>query len=300
MAQQAPRRGLDTNSASVDGFPNAPRDNFSEWRSPPSLSDQPTLEELRSSLDFAHSNITLLRDQMRANAKFQAQQAASINKLQDAYSELMDYTSDLEEYVLSLDINSRKKNLIITGVNEVPNENTTTLIIRLYNFFSQYVDTLEREDFDTAYRIGTKSSGKKPRSRPIVVKFFREATRNQISQIRFDLDDEVANRKVYVNEDLPKIINDRRSLMRIVVKSAKEMQIPAKISGNNVTVNSVAYSFKNLDCLPKGLKPEDLMIKDSGGHLYFSSEHAWLSNFYPTSIQLQGQFSLAPGKGPIG
>lgn len=274
-----------------DENPNAPLNqppgSSDVWRLPPVLPDQPTIQDLKLSLEFAHSNINLLQDQLKANAEFQKQQATSIDKLQDAYSELMDYTSDLEEYVLYLDINSRKKNLIVTGVNEVPNENTTTLIIRLYNFFSQYVDTLEREDFDTANRIGTKFHGKKTRSTPIVVKFFRESTRNQISQIRFDLNDALGNNKIYVNDDLPKVVNDRRSLMRIVVKSAKEMNIPAKTAGNKVTVNNLTYSFRNLDCLPKGLKPEDLMMKDIRGHLYFSSEHAWLSNFYLTTITLQ-------------
>lgn len=172
----------------------------------------------------------------------------------------------------------------------MPNENLITLILRLYKFFSQYVDTLDRDDFDTAYRLGDAGprKGKKPRSRPIVVKFFRESVRNQISQIRFDLDDDSAKKKIYVNDDLPKVINDRRSLMTIVVKSAKQQNIPAKMSGGKVTVNHVSYSHRNLDCLPKGLRPEDVMMKDTGSHLYFSSEYAWPSNFYPANFVLQG------------
>lgn len=36
------------------------------------------------------------------------------------------------------------------------------------------------------------------------------------------------------------------------------------------------------------------MIRDTGGHFYFSSEHAWLSNFYPSTVNLQGMtFSSA-------
>lgn len=127
MAQLAQQPGLKptVNVGSVSNeVRNAPLDPSGTWRSPPALSDLPTLLDLKSSLKFAHSNIELLRNQLRANAEFQKHQASSIN--------------------------SGKKNLIITGVNEVPNENTSTLIIRLYNFFSQYVDTLERDDFDTA------------------------------------------------------------------------------------------------------------------------------------------------------
>lgn len=154
------------------------------------------------------------------------------------------------------------------------NENSVTLMLRLYKFFSQYVDTLEREDFDIAYRLGDPSSkaGKKPRSRPIVVKDFRESVRNQSSQIRFDLDDETAKKKIYVNDDLPKAINDRRSLIRLVVKTAKDMNIPAKMTGGKLTVNHVYYAHENMDCLPKGLRLEN-MIKDTGGPLYFCSQY---------------------------
>lgn len=261
MAQSGQLPGTQS-SSTTGGHDNMDISNAPPlWRSPPILSDQPSIHELKCSLEFAHANIDTLRDQARANANLVRQQASVINKLQEAYSDIVDYAADLEESILSLDTNSRKKNLIITGINEVPNENPVTLILRLYKFFSQYVDTLEREDFDTAYRLGDpinrrgKKQKQKQRSRPIVVKFFRESVRNQISQVRFDLDDDASKKKIYVNDDHPKAINDRRSLMRVVVKSAKEKNIPAKLSGGKLTVNNVSYSHKNLDCLPKGLRP---------------------------------------------
>lgn len=130
-----------------------------------------------------------------------------IEKLQTAYQDLYSYAIDLEEYVLTVDTNSRKKNLIVTGIPDILNETSDTLINRLYGIFQPYVDILDRCDFDVAYRLGSPSRNPK-RSRPMVVKFFCESIRNLISQIRFNLEDDDDNAKIYLNEDLSKILID--------------------------------------------------------------------------------------------
>lgn len=66
-----------------------------------------------------------------------------------------------------------------------------------------------------------------------------EDARNAIAQVKFQLDDEAVNKNVYLNDDLPKVVNERRSLMHLVVKTAKELNIPAKLSGNKLSVNNV-------------------------------------------------------------
>lgn len=77
--------------------------------------------------------------------------------------------------------------------------------------------------------------------------------------------------------------------MRLVVKNAKDQQIPAKLSGNKVTINNITYEHKNLDCLPKGLRLEDIKVKEVAGGIAFASKHAWPSNFYPVNFQLLGK-----------
>lgn len=72
-----------------------------QWHLPPPLSDQRTMEDLKCSLDFAHSNIEALKNEIKANAILQKQQADFILKLQDAYTEFLNYAVDLEEYISS-------------------------------------------------------------------------------------------------------------------------------------------------------------------------------------------------------
>lgn len=96
--------------------------------------------------------------------------------------------------VLSIDVNTRKKNLIITGIAESPNETSQTLISSLYGIFIHYIDTLEEEDFDLAFRLGLTIRNRK-NPRPILVKMHRESVRNSINQVRFDLEDESAKQE---------------------------------------------------------------------------------------------------------
>lgn len=54
-------------------------------------------------------------------------------------------------------------------------------------------------------------------------------------------------------------------------------------------MNNVTYTHKNLDCLPSGVTLEDATVMKVKGGYAFSSEHAWLSNFYPAKFEIQGK-----------
>lgn len=142
-------------------------------------------------------------------------------------------------------------------MEEVDKETSEVLCEYLFELFSQYIDTLEFADFDFAYRLGNQYTSRKY-CRPILVKFAKEATRNQIAGTRSRLgDDEPQN-------------------------------IPSKISGDKICVNNITYGQSNLDCLPAGLRLEDARVKTFDGITAFQSKYAWLSNFFPCPIRLQG------------
>lgn len=56
-----------------------------------------------------------------------------------------------------------------------------------------------------------------------------------------------------------------------------------------MTVNGVTYEHKNLDCLPKGFRLQDIIVKEVPGGIAFPSEHARPSNFYPINFELLGR-----------
>lgn len=243
-----------------------------------------SFDEVVQSLEAAHNEISKLKNYLEDKFEFESNLERRIASLEAENKEIRNYASDLEEYVLNLDSATRKRNLVISGLGETKGETPSTLLIRIYKFLMTYVDTLELSDIDCVYRLG-KQGG---RNRPILCKFVKEKVRNAVASIKMNLNDEDADKKIYLNDDLPQLIKDRRADFRTIVKLAKSQNIPASMTNSKITVNNVTYSHKNLDCLPTGLKLEDArMINVQGGIAFFSS-HAWLSNFYPAPIVIQG------------
>lgn len=240
--------------------------------------------DLADSLEMAHAEIGKLKKYLDAKFESEASLERRVSTLENELREINVYVAELEDYILQVDTSSRKKNLIITGLNESKGETSDFLILKILNFFQPYASTLEMSDIDSAYRLGKKSG----KSRPIVCKFLSEKTRNDIYSIRNELGDDEATTRIYLNEDLPQLVNNRKSDFRTIMKLAKAKKIPVSYQNNKITVNNVTYSHRNLDCLPAGVRLEDAKtVKVKGGYA-FHSEHSWLSNFFPCDIDLQG------------
>lgn len=242
------------------------------------------ISEIKKSLDFAHKEIEKLQrhleDCLGQNSEFERRLSA----LEKENEETKSYAEDLEDYILTLDSATRKRNLIISGLPEDKGETTETLPLTVYKFVQPYVTTLELHDIDCAYRLGKKDG----KSRLVLCKFVKEKVRNTVAAIRTNLNEEGNLAKIYLNDDLPQLLNERRAKFRKIVKLAKSKKIPASTRNDKITVNNITYSHKNLDCLPEGLKLEDVMTVKVKGGLAFCSEDSWLSNFFPCEIDISG------------
>lgn len=242
------------------------------------------MKEIADSLEMAHSEIEKLKKYLDQKFTLESELESRIEKLEQENQEIRDYASDIEEYVLQLDSSTRKRNIVISGLGENKGENSDSLVLRVFKYLQPYLETLEIGDIDCAYRLGKKSG----KARPILCKFMKEKTRNDIYSIRSALNDTESTTKVYLNEDLPQLINERRSKFRIISKLAKSQKIPVSYQNSQITVNNITYSHRNMDCLPNGVRLEDAKIVKVKGGLAFHSEHAWLSNFFPCKIDIQG------------
>lgn len=63
---------------------------------------------------------------------------------------------------------------------------------------------LEVDDIDCTYRLEKKMGN----NRPVLCKFVKEKTRNNAFAIRFELNDSDSPTQVYLNDDLPQLINE--------------------------------------------------------------------------------------------
>lgn len=209
--------------------------------------------ELEKSLNFANKEIENLKSTMERYGANSADFERRLAQLEMENRDLRAYTEELEDYVLTLDSATRKRNFIITGLAETGDELSDSLILLVYNFLQPYMDTLDISDFDCAYRLGRKGGN----TRPILCKVVKESIRNDICSIRNSLNDEDRETKVYLNDDLPQLMIDRKAAFRTVVKLAKSKKIPASSTNTKLTVNNITYSHRNLDCLPEGCQLED-------------------------------------------
>lgn len=93
---------------------------------------------------------------------------------------------------------------------------------------------------------------------------------------------------VYINEDLPQIIVQRRADIRSVYLNAKDKGHEAKMMGTKLTVDKISYRHKDLESLPNGLKLSDSKVVKVKGGLAFATGNAYLSNFYKCEVKFNG------------
>lgn len=244
-------------------------------------------KDLTDSLSMAHNEISKLRNHIEDCLSRQAEFDRRLIEVEKESAETKAYTEDLEDYILNLDSSTRKRNLVISVMSDDRNESIAILLIRVCNFLQQYVETLEFADLDCAYCLGKFSNSS---TRPVLCKFIKEKTRNDCYTLRMNLNDDDNMKKIYLNDDLPQLMNERRKTFRTIVKLAKEKKIPASAELNKITVNNkLMYSQRNLDCLPAGLTLEDARVVKVKGGYAFHSAYAWPSNFYPSPIEVEGR-----------
>ena len=187
----------------------------------------------------------------------------------------------LETEKNSLETYMRKSNLIFDGCAEVENEDTTAIIENIINRVLNLNINVTGE-VDKAHRFGQSVGG---HPRPIIVKFLRHSVRDTVLKAANRLKDHPD--KIYINEDLPKLIKARRAELRAVVQHAKTEGIVAKQTGDRITIAGQVYTHENLDCLPANLTLESACTKPIGDHsIGFYSKHSPLSNFYPSTFEM--------------
>lgn len=245
------------------------------------------MDDVNKLLHYHGEMFGLLKGQVSSVHNDQQSLAAKLSQLERRYDQLCSYTRYLEDYCLELDVNSRKSHVILTGVNEnadeSSNENMNPHVTHdiALEALTTICDTVTSDDLEATYRIG--KPGRKPR--PILIKFRRESVRNEVMKKKKLLKETDETKSMFMNEDLPPVINKRRAEMRAVVDNARNRNVPASMMGNRMSVNNISYEYKDIHSLPPGLKLADAKIQAVKGGIAFQSEHAYLSNFFPCQIK---------------
>lgn len=187
---------------------------------------------------------------------------------------LSETKKQIKDEMLQEQCSQRKLNLIFVGLAE--NGNKTDLEI-VKTFLSKKMN-ISDVDVISAYRLG-KSPGSKPR--PILARFLHVGHRNRVwfSKAAIKQDDA----KVWLQEDLPRVVkNSYRALFK-VLKKAKSMgdRFPGtQILGQSIIVDGKSYKVEDLESLPDVLRPSHMAMQQSDNTLVFFGRASPLSNHH--------------------
>lgn len=178
------------------------------------------------------NELALIKEQLNSREQF-------LEEIKIENLELREANSKLENRVKILEKRNREKNLVIYNIEEVadtPLENT------VINFLATKLQvTLDKREINNVYRIG-KQSAIVHRKRPILLKLVSFLKKHEIVSKLSGL----KGTGISVSEDLSPEDREKRRTLYMHYRSAKASGYPAKLYGDRVLINGIAYKYSDL------------------------------------------------------
>ena len=188
----------------------------------------------------------------------------------------------VREDLTQLELYSRRHNLLIDNVPETEKENVRSIVLNLIN--NELGIVLTDKELDKVHRVGNFRRGF---HRSIIVRFPRHLDRDAVFMARTKLKGRAS--PIWINEDLPTQVKERRGAIRSVVNFAKSRGIEAKAQFDHCLVDGKRYSYNTLQQLPESLSLSSAKtLKVNDKEIAFASRFSPLSNFYPSEIIVNG------------
>lgn len=208
-----------------------------------------------------------------------------IDKLAVWIESLQNQLNAKSKIISTLDLKSRKDNLIVEGILEEPDED---LFYTIGSLFVQFVQGFDCNSIESVFRLGKPNSGEKT-ARKILVSFnstyAREAVLSRAGHIAKA---GPPGGRIYVNEDVPEDVKRRRADVYKYVNYMNENGHTITQKGDSVILNNTHYVYEELSLMPKGMSLADSRTIVKNGVIAFQSPHSPLSNLYIAPIKHNG------------
>ncbi len=113
------------------------------------------------------------------------------------------------------------------------------------------------------HRLGQKRTGNTTKTRAIIVKLHWYADRLTVWKAKRNL----KGTKVFVNQDFPKEIQERRKILWPIMMKAKEAKKDAFLNVNTLMVDNKAYNVQKIHTLPAELNPSKIATPAIGDNM---------------------------------
>lgn len=243
-------------------------------------------KDLEASLNFLHTNppTGALSEADKKNwENFKSKTEAVLDDLPSLRGDV----AESLKTVKSLDVRSRRQNIIIDQLTEPDNEDTQASLNKILDHALSPNDRTQVEILK-AFRLGVKSVNGPPRkifvelSTPKGRDVFLENART-ISRIGNE------GKTYYVNEDLPDDIKRRKSDLHKYVLYLRDRKHQANKIGDDIVIDGKRYKFEELNSLPVGQRFMDSRTIFNNGIVAFQSSVSPLSNLFPCKLKYAGQ-----------
>lgn len=246
-----------------------------------------TVNDLKKSVEFALQTADEAKSMATANQSKCTKLEKCVCDLQNENQHLYSKIDYMNEHMIRLESQSRRNNLNIDGVNEKPNEKPDDIlgIVR---------DILAKAKIPNSDSIPIERSHRRPgmkgKPKPIIVKFLSFTDRELVWRHR----EAISSQGIWVRQDFPKAIEERRAKFRPILKAAKldpryNKKGQVSLSVDRLIVDGKPYRHDQLNALPDGLKPHQISTRVVNDMTLFFQKESPFSSFHPAEFEVNHQ-----------
>ena len=188
------------------------------------------------------------------------------------------------------------RHLIFEGCKEQEQEHIYAVIVNIItNVLKLQMDP--GLEIDKVHRYGRSFAGK---PRPVIVKFLKHSTRDKVPLAARKL--KHYDKNIYINEDLPSSVKNRRAELRSIVIHARSTGVDAMQNGDHITIAGKQYDHNSLT-LPQELHVSleaARTVKIGPNTIGFYSRFSPLTNFHSCSFVYDNTTYIPPVSKRIG
>ncbi len=250
-----------------------------------------TMTELKTTVSDLKHTVELSLDTSRQATQQAAENKAQIEALQIELDREKLHNAKLSskldatcERLVKLESQSRRDNLLFDGIEECdPNEDCTQTLRSILKA-KLLISNADQVQIVRCHRLGPKRENPR-RPRTIIVKFHWYGDRMAVWNQRKTL----KGTQIYMNEDFPKEIQERRRILAPVAKKARGMGKTAFLNVDTLILDGTKYTVAEVSKLPTELCPAQIATPHvSEDAVAFFSSQSPLSNFFQSPFVLNG------------
>jgi hypothetical protein len=209
---------------------------------------EPTAETIPESISLVSLFNLITKNHVEAMTELRTNFSKTDERVKKLESENLDQAVKIQKLQASInhfDLESRKRNVILSNLKEWTTENTNGELEKEINrILHQEMSLPPHIQIDTAERIprGVPRIGS-ALPRPVKIKLCQESHRMAVLRAKKIL---VENKiPLYINEDFPTDLRKERDLVRIMGKEARMQGHNVKLMGNKIAIDGEVFKAKD-------------------------------------------------------